>query len=220
MNARPVFDTLWMAGKIEASKSSTAFGKSESSHETNAKPTKCSRITFSEWLLFKVYKAKPTMAYNGILFNGRPFHQRHCSVASGCFFLDMFMCHFSSVQRRSFRFMSPTTVDLPVVAHLQHGRKSGAGVLGACLDATEIENWLLKKVSSVKWKHVGWWSSDWVFIQEIHENCTAFQLPKWKKLRPLTSHYIAAMAISRALSGSWVAHVKMRRCEMWTVEPR
>ena len=77
---------------------------------------------------------------DGILFNGRPFHQRHCSVASGCFFLDMFMCHFSSVQRRSFRFMSPTTVDLPVVAHLQHGRKSGAGVLGACLDATEIEN--------------------------------------------------------------------------------
>ena len=32
------------------------------------------------------------------------------------------------------------SVDLPVVAHLQHGRKSGAGVLGACLDATEIEN--------------------------------------------------------------------------------
>lgn len=140
MNARPVFDTLWMAGKIQASKSSTAFGKSESSHETNAKPTKCSRITFSEWLLFKVYKAKPTMAYDGIFFNGRPFHQRHCSVASGCFFLDMFMCHFSSVQRRSFRFMSPTTVDLPVVAHLQHGRKSGAGVLGACLDATESES--------------------------------------------------------------------------------
>ena len=36
--------------------------------------------------------------------------------------------------------MSPTTVDLPVVAHLQHGRKSGAGVLGACLDATESES--------------------------------------------------------------------------------
>ena len=122
-----------------------------------------------------------------------------------------FMCHFSSVQRLCW----PSSCGSSPTRAEKWSR--GAWCMSWC-DRDWVS--LFKKVSSVKWKHVGWWSNDWVFIQEIHGNSTAFQLPKWKKLRPLTSHYIAAMAISRALSGSWVAHVKMRRCEMWTVEPR
>ncbi len=40
-------------------------------------------------------KAKPTMAV--ALFNGRPFHQRHCSIASGCFFYTCLCVIFSLV---------------------------------------------------------------------------------------------------------------------------
>ena len=40
---------------------------------------------------------------------------------------------FSRVGHPTFKICEPKSVDLPVVAHLQHGWKSGVGVLGKAM---------------------------------------------------------------------------------------